>query len=121
MSGNAFAKIAWKLEHTRGSAGSGSKSADISIKVTDRQTDGRTDGHKQGSSRRPPLGRTREHLLRNAGLMPTYTHYHDKPPSYPYIHRIVERLTKSIAHDFLTARSRGKLWTLSSMYSLISA
>ena len=40
MSGNAFAKIAWKSEHTRRSAGSGSKSADISITVTDGQTDG---------------------------------------------------------------------------------
>ena len=36
MSGNAFAKIAWESEHTRRSAGSGSKNADISEK-------GRTD------------------------------------------------------------------------------
>ena len=39
MSGNAFAKIAWESEHTRRSAGSGSKNADISAKgQTDRQT-----------------------------------------------------------------------------------
>ena len=43
MSGNAFAKIAWESEHTRRSAGSGSKNADISEKGrTDRRTTQKT-------------------------------------------------------------------------------
>ena len=119
MSGNAFAKIAWKSEHTRRSAGSGSKSADISIKVTDRRTD---------TNKVVPVGLHWAELGNTCYAMQSFhlhTDHHDKPPTYPLNSSNCRALDQE--HRKLkplkpqTARSRGMLWTLSSTYSLISA
>ena len=121
MSGNAFAKIAWKSEHTRRSAGSGSKNADISEKG---RTDGRTDGHNKVV----PVGLHWAELGNTCYAMQSFhlhTDHHDKPPTYPLNSSNCRALDQE--HRKLkplkpqTARSRGMLWTLSSTYSLISA